>query len=404
MKPKIKKSILVLLDGLPSKENPHLWRHALDEILKLSEECDITIVSPVWLPISLRSYKKNRERIGKLPSYKYKLGSVDCWRPRYYDISLISWKYRKHYFQIRAMIISLVFLIFRQKISFDIIHAYFIYRPGYVAAVLGKLFRKPVIISATGTDTHQNLSRENSLIRRRTISAIRWSNYIIPNSEYLRKLIAEEGFGNKTYVNPRGFSRDLFFPMDKIGCCDRLSLDPEKNILLYIGNLVPIKGTDVLIEAFKIVRDKENNVELIIIGDGSERELLEQQVRDGGLEEIVFFFGRKDHTDIPLYVNACDLLVVPSRNEGRSVTIIEALACGKPVVASSVGGIPETIVNNKLGILVEKDNPLALADGIIKALKKSWNRKYLYNYAKKYTQSHLVPQVLKIYDKVLAQA
>lgn len=403
MKHRDKKRILVLLDDMPSKENPHLWSHALDEVLKLSEECDITIISPVWLPISLRSYKKNKERVKKLPPYKYEIGFVDCWRPRYFDISLIPWRYRKHYFQIWAMIGSLVFFIFRQRIHFDIIHAYFIYRPGYVAAVLGKLFRKPVIITATGTDIHQNLSSENCLIRRRTISAMRWSSWIIPNSEFLNKYIKEEGFGDKTDVNPRGFSTDLFFPMDKIGCRNRLSLDPGKKILLFIGNLVPIKGADLLIEAFKIIRDKEDNVELIIIGDGAEREALERQVCDGGLAEMIFFLGRKDHTEIPLYINASDILVVPSRNEGRGVAIVEALACGKPVVASRWGGIPETIVNDKLGILVEKENPSALADGMMKALSSSWDIRYLSNHAKRYAQDRLVPRVLNVYDEVLSR-
>ena len=400
MKPKIKKSILVLLDGIPSKENPNLWRHAFDEVLKLSEYCNITVVSPVWLPLSLRSYKKNNERVKRLPPYEYKIGSVDCWRPRYIDFSLFSWNCRKHYIQIFTMIVSLLFFVFHQRIRFDIIHAYFIYRPGYVAAILGKLFSKPVIITATGTDTYQNLSQKNSLIRRRTIYALKWCSYIIPNSEFLRRHIEEEGFGNKTYVNPRGISRDLFFPMDKIGCRNKLLLDSGKSLLFYVGNLVPIKGTDILIEAFKIVRDKEDYVELIIIGDGSEREVLEQQVLDEGLEEMVFFLGRKDHTIIPLYVNASDILIVPSRNEGRSVATIEALACGKPVVASRVGGIPETIVNDQLGILVEKENPVALADGIMNALNRTWDERYISNYAKQYDQGQLISHVLKVYDKV----
>jgi len=400
MKPKIKKSILVLFDGIPSKENPNLWRHAFDEVLKLSEYCNITVVSPVWLPLSLRSYKKNNERVKRLPPYEYKIGSVDCWRPRYIDFSLFSWNCRKHYIQIFTMIVSLLFFVFHQRIRFDIIHAYFIYRPGYVAAILGKLFSKPVIITATGTDTYQNLSQKNSLIRRRTIYALKWCSYIIPNSEFLRRHIEEEGFGNKTYVNPRGISRDLFFPMDKIGCRNKLLLDSGKSLLFYVGNLVPIKGTDILIEAFKIVRDKEDYVELIIIGDGSEREVLEQQVLDEGLEEMVFFLGRKDHTIIPLYVNASDILIVPSRNEGRSVATIEALACGKPVVASRVGGIPETIVNDQLGILVEKENPVALADGIMNALNRTWDERYISNYAKQYDQGQLISHVLKVYDKV----
>jgi len=400
MKPKIKKSILVLLDGIPSKENPNLWRHAFDEVLKLSEYCNITVVSPVWLPLSLRSYKKNNERVKRLPPYEYKIGSVDCWRPRYIDFSLFSWNCRKHYIQIFTMIVSLLFFVFHQRIRFDVIHAHFAYRNGYVASILGKILGKPVIITAHGSDIHQNLYNNGALFRKRTLNALSWSIRIIAVSQSLKNMIADEGFGNKTFVIPCGFSDSKFSQMDTNDCRVKLFLDTNKILLLFIGNLVAVKGVDVLIRAFKIVRDKECNVELIIIGDGSEREVLEQQVLDEGLEEMVFFLGRKDHTIIPLYVNASDILIVPSRNEGRSVATIEALACGKPVVASRVGGIPETIVNDQLGILVEKENPVALADGIMNALNRTWDERYISNYAKQYDQGQLISHVLKVYDKV----
>jgi len=400
MKPKIKKSILVLLDGIPSKENPNLWRHAFDEVLKLSEYCNITVVSPVWLPLSLRSYKKNSERIKRLPPYEYKIDSVTCWRPRYIDFSLFSWNCRKHYIQIFTMIVSLLFFVFHQRIRFDVIHAHFAYRNGYVASILGKILGKPVIITAHGSDIHQNLYNNGALFRKRTLNALSWSIRIIAVSQSLKNMIADEGFGNKTFVIPCGFSDSKFSQMDTNDCRVKLFLDTNKILLLFIGNLVAVKGVDVLIRAFKIVRDKECNVELIIIGDGSEREVLEQQVLDEGLEEMVFFLGRKDHTIIPLYVNASDILIVPSRNEGRSVATIEALACGKPVVASRVGGIPETIVNDQLGILVEKENPVALADGIMNALNRTWDERYISNYAKQYDQGQLISHVLKVYDKV----
>jgi len=400
MKPKVKKSILFLFDGIPSKENPNLWRHAFDEVLKLSEYCNITVVSPVWLPLSLRSYKKNNERVKRLPPYEYKIGSVDCWRPRYIDFSLFSWNCRKHYIQIFTMIVSLLFFVFHQRIRFDVIHAHFAYRNGYVASILGKILGKPVIITAHGSDIHQNLYNNGALFRKRTLNALSWSIRIIAVSQSLKNMIADEGFGNKTFVIPCGFSDSKFSQMDTNDCRVKLFLDTNKILLLFIGNLVAVKGVDVLIRAFKIVRDKECNVELIIIGDGSEREVLEQQVLDEGLEEMVFFLGRKDHTIIPLYVNASDILIVPSRNEGRSVATIEALACGKPVVASRVGGIPETIVNDQLGILVEKENPVALADGIMNALNRTWDERYISNYAKQYDQGQLISHVLKVYDKV----
>jgi len=397
------KKVLSLVDELPSKEKPDIWRHAFDQIIGLSGKCDVIVVSPVYWPIRFRSLKKNRESLKKLPPYNYSIGTIHCWRPRYIDFTLFPWKYRKHYIQIFTMMLSLLFLVFRQRIRFDIIHAHFVYRPGYIAAILGKILGKPAIITAHGSDIHQNLYNEDRLFRKRTIDAMRWSNKIIAVSESLKKMIGKEGFGKKTCVIPCGFSEKEFYPMDKKECRVKLSLKTNDKILLFIGNLVTVKGVDVLIEAFKIFRNEGDNVQLIVIGDGPERRALERQVRDFSVNRMVYFLGRKDPTEIPLYINAADILVIPSRDEGRPVVIFEALACGRPVVASRVGGIPETIINDKLGILVEKENPAALADGIIKALTCSWDTKYLSNYAKKYSQEQLSPHVLSIYDEVLSR-
>lgn len=399
-----KKKIFVLLDNMPSKENPHCWKHAIDQVLKLSKECDITIVSPVCLTLSLRRFKKNRDLIKKLPQYRYEIESVICWRPRYIDFSFISWKYRKHYFQIFTMTVSILFLLLFKRIKFDIIHAHFVYRPGYVAAILGKVFGKPVIITAHGSDIHQNLYEDNGLCRKRTYDAIKWSKKIITVSEYLQKMIIRIGFGGKTCVIPNGFSEGIFYPMNKEKCRSKLSLGRNKKIILFIGNLVKIKGVDVLIEAFRMVREKDDNVELIIIGNGPEKLILEQQARNCGIYKKVHFLGVKDHNKIPLYINSANIIVLPSRYEGRPVLILEALACGRPVVASRIGGIPETIVNDKLGILFEKENPIALADAIIEALEYSWDSSYQSNYVSKYNNTRLAHEILNVYGEVINKA
>jgi len=398
-----RKNVLILFDELPSKLNPNAYINPLAEALKLSQECNITIVSPVCLSLSLRRFKENKDRIKHMPPYRYEINSVPCWRPRYIEFSILPWKLNKYYIQIFSMLISLLFLIYSKRIRFDIIHANFVYRPGYVAAILGKLLRKPVIIHAIGSDIHQNLSQreERGLFRRRTIKAMIWCTRIIAVSGFLKKLIDEEGFSDKTVVNPRGYSIDLFPPMDKMECRKELFLNTESKILLFVGNLVTVKGVDILIEAFKLLSGDLANLELIIVGDGPEKDALELQMRKIGLERWISFVGAKTHATIPLYFNACDILVVPSRNEGLSLVTIEALACGKPVVACRVGAIGEILSNERLGILVEKENPQALANGILKALIRSWDSEYQQNFVKQFTNDRLVEKVIKVYDDVL---
>lgn len=143
---------------------------------------------------------------------------------------------------------------------------------------------------------------------------------------------------------------------------------------------------------------------MIIIGNGPEKLILEQQARNCGIYKKVHFLGVKDHNKIPLYINSANIIVLPSRYEGRPVLILEALACGRPVVASRIGGIPETIVNDKLGILFEKENPIALADAIIEALEYSWDSSYQSNYVSKYNNTRLAHEILNVYGEVINKA
>ena len=400
---KPRKSILFLLDDVPSCENPHSWGHAFEQIRELSKTCDVTVVSPVYFNLSLRRFTENIKTAKKMPPYMSKMDSITCWRPRYVSFSFIPWQFSKHYFQICSMIGSLLLLIVRKKIRFDIIHAHFIYRPGYLATILGRLFRKPVVITAHGSDVHQNLllNQENPIFRKRTLATIKKSNWIIAVSENIKNLIEKEGVLNKTSVIPCGFSKSEFYPMDTNMCREKLSLNPDKKYILYIGNLEYIKGVDILIKAFNELCILDPRLELLIIGDGAERKALEKQVHEYSIDKRIRFLGRRKHTEIPLFINASDVVAIPSRNEGRPVIVFESLACGTAVVASRVGGIPETIVNDTLGILVDAENTVALANGIKKALLKRFEDGFLSDYVSKYEHSELISEINDVYQKLL---
>jgi len=392
-----RKNILFLIEGYPG------WGHVLDQARALSFNNNVCIVTPVCLTLSLRRFKDNLKQFQCLPKCGDKNNDVPAYFPIYIDFSFLPWKYRKHYFQIWTMLFSLIFLILTKKIKFDIIHAHFIYRPGYIAAILGKIFRRPVVITAHGSDVHQNLFLGSSgdIFRKRTLAALRWSDRIIAVSEYLKIVITAQGIGKKTYVVPCGFARKLIPALGEGETRLKLSLPMDKKILLFVGNLEPVKGAAILIGAFEMVYKQNPNIELVLVGDGSQKKFLEQQVDACGVAEAVCFLGKKSNQEALLYINAADIVIVPSRDEGRSVVIFEALACGKPVVASKVGGIPETIINEKLGILVEKENPAALAEGINRALIQSWDKKYLLEHALKYTSNRMASEVSRVYDEVL---
>lgn len=144
---------------------------------------------------------------------------------------------------------------------------------------------------------------------------------------------------------------------------------PPSSIVL--GTLVfdsPIKGVDVLLEAFKEVCARHNNVYLLIIGINPEESKLPELAKDIGVEKNIHWAGIQD--DGWELLNAVEIYIQPSRSEALSLAIMEAIALELPVVASNVGGIPEIVENMKNGILVEPENPSALAKAIIKLIEK----------------------------------
>jgi glycosyltransferase involved in cell wall biosynthesis len=144
-------------------------------------------------------------------------------------------------------------------------------------------------------------------------------------------------------------------------------LDPSYILCVAMHN--EKKGLDVLLRAFAQFKDRELPLKLLLAGDGPLRVQLEKLALSSGINDRVEFLGRQGRAEIKSLLYGCELFVLPSRSEPFGIAIIEALACKKAVVATAVGGIPEIIENGKNGILVEPDNPQALADAILAVLK-----------------------------------
>jgi len=137
-----------------------------------------------------------------------------------------------------------------------------------------------------------------------------------------------------------------------------------------VGNIEKVKGVDVLIDTMQSLN---KDVYLLLVGSGRLKNSLQSKVRRLKLGNRVAFLGTKPHSEVPLWMNAANLFCLPSRNEGCPNVILEALACGTPVVASRIGGIPELIKNKELGALTSPGNISELSQGIKEALEKKWN-------------------------------
>jgi glycosyltransferase involved in cell wall biosynthesis len=143
-------------------------------------------------------------------------------------------------------------------------------------------------------------------------------------------------------------------------------MEPGSQIVGVVARLEPEKGHQTLIEAWPQVLRKVPGAYLLIVGEGSRRDFLEQWAAAHKVAHRVVFTGRRD--DIPAVTAALDVAVLPSWREAQGLSILEAMALSRPVVASDVGGIPEMVEDGVTGLLVEHDNPIALADAIVRLL------------------------------------
>jgi glycosyltransferase involved in cell wall biosynthesis len=152
-------------------------------------------------------------------------------------------------------------------------------------------------------------------------------------------------------------------------CCtlaEQYGLQPGVQLVGVVGRLEPEKGHPTLIDAWPLVLRAVPDAYLLIVGEGSRREALERQVADLGIAGRVTFTGRRD--DVPEVTAALDIAVLPSYREAQGLTILEAMALSRPVVASNVGGIPEIVEDGRTGLLVPPHDHEALAAAITRLL------------------------------------
>lgn len=138
--------------------------------------------------------------------------------------------------------------------------------------------------------------------------------------------------------------------------------------VLYVGALRPVKGPDVLLEAFFEVMSSKPDARLCIIGTGDMEDALRRSVEMQGMEANVELLGAIPHSDLVQYYAKAKIVAVPSRSEGLPLVAIEAAIMGRPVVATDVGGLPEVVADNESGLVVPCNNPAALSRAILSLL------------------------------------
>ncbi len=253
--------------------------------------------------------------------------------------------------------------------SADLIHAHTIMPDGFAAVLLGREFRLPVICTLHGGDINDLLPPFSYPGKKRlALAATKWAlkkiRYLMAVSHDLRRKVATLTGGRRTDIEVahNGADTNTFKPIAKPEARDALGLPPDKPIVLFVGGLVGDKGLPFLLQAFSRVR--QPGARLYLVGSGRKEQELRTLACNLGIQEACVFAGRRPHDQIPLWLSAADCLVLSSVTEGSPTILSEAMICRAPIVATSVGGIPELIRNGETGLVVQSKDPSGLARAI----------------------------------------
>ena len=315
------------------------------------------------------------------------------------ELRTIRLKYRKSPIPKTSYFIFLwgMFLAFHKLVRSgfgpDIIHAH-VYSAGVPAVILGKIYKISVVITEHWTGFPRHILGKLDILKVRF--AMNRAKYILPVSKDLEKAIKSYGIKNKFEIVPNVVNTEIFYPSPQ-------KANNKIKKMLFVALLSPQKGVSYLLQALAQLKQKRQDFVLDIVGDGPNREEYEKLSKELSLEGIVKFHGLKTKLEIAKFMRNSNFFVQPSLYETFGVVYIEAMACGKPIVASQLPVLQEKI-DKEIGILVPPKDKKALTDAIDYMLDhyQDYSSEKISRYAKENFGYEVVGKKLdEIYRKIL---
>lgn len=363
--------ILVFTSLFPNSKRPDFGIFILQRILHLARRpgVSVQVVAPVaYFPSWIAS-----SRWGKfgLPR-KETITNLSVYHPRY---PLLPGPLMPLHGLL--MFVGSLLLVRRlhRQFRFDCIDAHYIYPDAFAAVLLGKVLGLPVVVSARGTDI--NVFPSFTTIRPLIVWTLRKAAGIIAVSSSLKNAMIDLGLPSEEIsVIPNGVETNRFHQIPQAEARQRLGLPNEGKIAVSVASLTEGKNHPLLISAFAKILAGSQSAKLFIIGDGPLRDSLQQWIDELGLQGNVILVGAKPNQELALWYSAADVSCLVSSREGWPNVLMESIACGTPVVATRVGGVPEIISSPELGLLAEQDSD-SVAAALESALGRAWDRNAL---------------------------
>lgn len=283
-------------------------------------------------------------------------------------------------------------VIFRAS-KVDLIHANWTLSAGCVW-ITKWIHRKPYVVTVHGSDIFQ--AGRFPIIRWFTRIILRRAKKVIAVSKALASALVDLGIAeNSVEIIPNGVDLQCFKP----------SSDVREKMILFVGALTPIKGGDILIEAFSKTINQFPDYRLVMVGDGPCRLVWENLAKDLGIGEKVEFVGLASREEVSIWMRKARLFVLPSRSEGLGVVLLEAMASGTPCIGAASGGIID-IIDDRVGELVPPNDPISLSNQISRFLNNPTKLEEISRAARlkaerEYGWDQIAERIINQYTKVM---
>lgn len=389
--------VLTVTSLFPSTARPRHGVFVETRLRHLIADCgvDARVIAPVpWFPFSAALFGAYG-RFAATPRRDTRVGALQVSYPRYWMAPRVGVRFQPDSMA-RAIAGDLLPLL-DGGWQPDLIDAHYFYPDGVAAAILAERLGLPLVITARGTDV--NLLGRRSGTRERIQWAARRADAVIAVSRHLADGLAELGCApDKITVLRNGVDVDVFNPEPVESARARLGL-PAGPLYACVGNLVPEKGQALAVDA--LARLGEGR--LVIVGEGVERAALMARAQAMGVLERVIFLPNMPQAKLRGLYSAVDALWLTSTREGWPNVVLEAMACGTPVVAVEVGAVADMITTPEVGRIVAARDPVAFAAAAAE-LGADPQRERVRRHATQFDWASISRGQLAIFQRLVAEA
>jgi glycosyltransferase involved in cell wall biosynthesis len=361
---------LLFSNLFPTSADPNRGLFTRQLAAEINRLCPLDVAVPLaWFPanpIAARLAPAYARDFGALAP-ELDFDGIRAIYPRYPLIPRVSERFhdRLMYWGVKRKISAL-----HRSQRFDLINAHWLYPDGVVAARLGAHLGIPVVLTALGCDVNDEL--EDPVKRAHVLAATRAAAAVTAVSQTLADRLEAVGVPReKLHVIPNGVDTIRFAPSDRDASRRELGLS-DAPLVVCVSRLSHEKGVDILVDAARALHSRAPAARVAIVGNGTEHAALERQIKAAGLSDVVRLVGAVRHEAVPRWMSAADVVCMPSRREGHPNAAMEALACGRPLVASRAGALT-SLVTAARGITVEPGDSAALGEALAVALTHSWD-------------------------------